>query len=332
MGLAYQGDEETTPTVEGRLFQALERCKLITSPDDCQFTRCGRTDRGVSGLGQVVSLRVRSNGEDKQEIGYIDTLNRLLPDDIRVLAWAPVSSDFSARFNCKSRTYKYFFSQGRLDLDAMRLAGQRMLGEHDFRNFCKLDPSKNITNYKRTILSLEIRQVAQPEVAGGAFCEVELKGTAFLWHQVRCIMSILFLVGQGLEKPEVVSELLDVSKVESRPDYPMASELPLLLYECEFEGLNWSPSPNESRVFDHWRSMWADNMTRSLLCRTFLDYMGTTGLMQNAREDTAPAIVLGGGREIKSSRYRALMERPRCDSDQVKKEKYHAKKKQKTSN
>ena len=33
-----------------------------------------------------------------EEINYVHTLNRLLPDDIRALAWAPVPSDFNARY------------------------------------------------------------------------------------------------------------------------------------------------------------------------------------------------------------------------------------------
>jgi len=41
-------------------------------------------------------------------------------------------------------------------------------------------------------------------------CELTLVGQAFLWHQVRCIMGILLLVGQGREKTEVMKQLLDV--------------------------------------------------------------------------------------------------------------------------
>ena len=44
-------------------------------------------------------------------------LNSTLPEDIRVLSWAPVGPDFSARFNCLHRTYKYFFPKGTMDLD-----------------------------------------------------------------------------------------------------------------------------------------------------------------------------------------------------------------------
>jgi hypothetical protein len=30
-----------------------------------------------------------------------------------------------------------------------------------------------------------------------------IKGSAFLWHQVRCMVAVLFLIGQGLESPFV---------------------------------------------------------------------------------------------------------------------------------
>lgn len=36
-------------------------------------------------------------------------------------------------------------------------------------------------------------------------CEMEITGLAFLWHQVRCMTGVLFLVGMRLEKPEVGS-------------------------------------------------------------------------------------------------------------------------------
>lgn len=41
---------------------------------------------------------------------------------------------------------------------------------------------------------------------------ISIQGQAFLWHQIRCIMGILFLIGQEKEQPEVILELLDVEK------------------------------------------------------------------------------------------------------------------------
>ena len=82
----------------------------------------------------------------------------------------------------------------------------------------------------------------------------DLVGTAFLWHQVRHIMAILFLVGCGLEKPSIVTALLnadanaplsddgeDIPIVSCKPEYQMADALPLMLWECAYaeEDVSW---------------------------------------------------------------------------------------------
>ncbi|KAI9358352.1 pseudouridine synthase [Pilaira anomala] len=336
-GFASQGDETVTPTVEGQLFKALRSCNLIIDQDTCQFTRCGRTDKGVSGLGQVVALNVRSKQNKLAAEGsmpYIEIMNRLLPEDVRVLAWAPVSDTFNARFDCKSRTYKYFFEKGNLDLELMRQAAKYMTGSHDFRNFCKLDPSKNITNYERTILYLDILPVEN------GFYQVELKGTAFLWHQVRCIMSILFLVGQKLEKPEVVKALLDTEQVPSRPDYPMASDLPLMLYDCEFDGIQWIYAnegyrniPTPLRTYRHFHELWSTHMIKGFLFNTVLEQIEHESVVNHQKVSQAIKIseaqqsnvLLGAGKSIRTAQYKPLLSRQRADSDQVKKEKYRLK-------
>ncbi|CAO3630204.1 unnamed protein product [Cunninghamella echinulata] len=344
--LGFAAQKETDQTVEAELFKALEKCKLINHPDDCGFTRCGRTDKGVSGLGQVISLNVRQqqqkdthNHHQQQPFPYIETLNSLLPKDIRVHAWAKVSPDFNARFDCISRTYKYMFVKNNdLDLEKMKQAAGYLIGTHDFRNFCKVDPSKQL-NYERTILSLDI----QPVVAtshnnnnNNTNCyEITLKGTAFLWHQVRCIMSVLFLVGQSLESPDITKRLLDINTIMAKPDYPLASDLPLLLYDCEFDGINWQYGNRPYRLEQHWNDLWYDQSVRTWLYDTFLN-----GLEQQKQHDNnnnnnnnnnqiprrkAMTVVLGGGRHIRTTKYRPLLTRPRADSEQVKRAKYEAK-------
>lgn len=32
---------------------------------------------------------------------------------------------------------------------------------------------------------------------------ITIKGSAFLWHQVRCMVAVLFMIGQGFESPNV---------------------------------------------------------------------------------------------------------------------------------
>ncbi len=360
------------PTIEEELWKALNKARLIFPmgadgkaanpivPGDvnwegCEYSKCGRTDKGVSAFGQVIGIRVRSNrpmrkrkakplttstveddlvegqtrsgsgdsrpAEDSfntlprenatetlslplqpskikatdlepsildimdpenedmlsfdpiaDELPYCALLNRLLPPDIRILAWCPAPPiDFSARFSCRERQYRYFFTQpafapaphhlevsgqskmkdGWLNIEAMREAAKLFEGEHDFRNFCKVDGGKQISNFSRRIFKADIDEVPDQTTSLG-FVNGEdflpngigsgnpklytftLHGSAFLWHQVRCMVAILFLVAQGLEKPSVVSELLDVEKNPRRPTYEMASDTPLVLWDCVF--------------------------------------------------------------------------------------------------
>lgn len=40
-------------------------------------------------------------------------------------------------------------------------------------------------------------------------CELTVVGNAFLWHQIRCIVAVLLLIGEEKESPEV-SELMSL--------------------------------------------------------------------------------------------------------------------------
>jgi tRNA pseudouridine(38-40) synthase len=58
------------------------------------------------------------------------------------------------RYDCKSRTYKYFFLKGAMDIEVMRQASQKYVGEHDFRNFCKLNITDTVSfKYKDLFVS-----------------------------------------------------------------------------------------------------------------------------------------------------------------------------------
>ncbi|CAB4254376.1 similar to Saccharomyces cerevisiae YFL001W DEG1 tRNA:pseudouridine synthase [Maudiozyma barnettii] len=240
-GLALQKEATKLPTVESILLDAMNRCKLIPSmvPQDSKFSRCGRTDKGVSAMSQVVSLNIRSNltdeeqkdpANDSKELDYAHILNQQLPNDIRVSAVAlRLPESFDARFSCKSRRYKYLFNANGLDLEKMQKAAKMFEGENDFRNFCKLDGSKQITNYHRNVISAKIMKY------NDKFYCFDLVGSAFLWHQVRCMMANLFLVGQGLEDDTLITNMLDIEKTPQKPIYDMANDLPLILYDCEFD-------------------------------------------------------------------------------------------------
>lgn len=229
-GLAVQKEETLLPTVEQKLLEALHQVKMVPTLDvnDCSFSRCGRTDKGVSAMNQVVSLKVRSSLttleredelNDAREMDYVNILNQVLPEDIRLHAVClRPPKGFDARFSCRWRHYKYIFDGSDLDIQAMREAAKLFEGVHDFRNFCKVDGAKQLSNFEREILSSNIEPIHQDSAPslhstpGSKFYIFDLKGRAFLWHQVRCMMAILLMVGQKLESPSIITDLLDISK------------------------------------------------------------------------------------------------------------------------
>ncbi|KAK9902336.1 hypothetical protein M0R45_001725 [Rubus argutus] len=155
-----------------------------------------------------------------------------------VYGWCPVPLGFSARFSCLNREYYYLFWGGNLNLLAMESAGKKFVGEHDFRNFCKMD-ALNVHNYMRKITSFAILLVM---FEGNQLWAFKIKDSAFLWHQVQCMVAILLLIGQGHESPDVIDSLLDTDRIPRKPQYVMAPEIPLVLQSCEFEGLKFTCS------------------------------------------------------------------------------------------
>ncbi|KAH8299559.1 hypothetical protein KR044_002780, partial [Drosophila immigrans] len=247
-GWDYQGfacQEDSNDTIEAHLFRALLRTCLIESRASSNYHRCGRTDKEVSAFCQVISIDLRSKlAPDAQlesqsiasEIDYCSLLNRVLPKNIQCVSWMPLRSPvYSARFDCISRTYRYYFPKGDLDIEAMRSACQLLMRHADFRNFCKMDVHNGVTNYMRNLQHAQVKPCDETTSDSGyGMYFLEIKANAFLWHQIRCIMAVLLLVGQRHEEPSIISELLDVVKNPCKPQYTPAIGLPLNLFHCDF--------------------------------------------------------------------------------------------------
>ncbi|XP_015436698.1 PREDICTED: tRNA pseudouridine(38/39) synthase [Dufourea novaeangliae] len=282
LGWDYNGfvvQESINDTIEQHLFAALIKSCCIESREISNYHRCGRTDKGVSSFSQVISLDVRSKlslsdqHKLKDELPYCKMLNRLLPSNIRCIEWCPVPSTFSARFDCKFRMYKYFFPKGKLNIDVMDKAIKYTIGEHDFRNICKMDVANGVTNYKRTVIDANV-SLHKPNFKGIPaydICEMNITSHAFLWHQIRCLMGILLLVGQGKEDPEIILELLDIVKYPQKPQYNLAHELPLNLWYCKYEPDEWYTDKEE--IINTIRTLqkdWTVNTIKSVMIENML--------------------------------------------------------------
>jgi tRNA pseudouridine(38-40) synthase len=209
-----------------------------------------------------------------KEVDYCYLLNKVLPSNIRALGWTEVTSGFSARFSAKSRTYRYFFTKKNRNILAMQQAAKYLLGEHDFRNLCKMDVV-NVSNFVREIYSSEIKIFqSHSEDSMLSIWMLEITGIAFLWHMIRCIMSVLLMVGDNLETPEIIPYLLDIDKCKSKPHYDMAEELPLVLHNCNFENLHISYLPRTLwSLTDHFDEVMSNHLVAYARAKNAFDYL-----------------------------------------------------------
>ncbi|KAB0799640.1 hypothetical protein PPYR_07520 [Photinus pyralis] len=318
LGWDYQGyacQEDSLNTIEHFLFEALLKTCLIKDRQSSNYHRCGRTDKGVSAFGQVISLDLRSNNHDlDREINYCIILNKVLPPAIRCVAWCPVSDNFSARFNCTLRKYKYFFPKGFLNIQKMVEGTQFLVGSHDFRNFCKMDVGNGVVKYNRTITHVDILPYSlNKENEEYSMFVLVIQGQAFLWHQIRCIMGVLLLIGQEKEDPSIVKDLLDVEKHSRKPDYNMASDIPLNLYDCEYElESNWRYDDNNlTDLIKKLQSFWTfhaikANMVESML----LDLRKRSGSTVDLSLCQSNYLLNG----VRAKKYVPLVQRQKCES------------------
>jgi len=219
-GSAYSGwqTQVDQPTVQDKLESAIT--SFVGSEDanlnPIRVVVAGRTDTGVHALGQVVHFDV---DVERQNWSWVRGLNSFLPDSI-VVNWAqPVPEDFSARYSAYERSYIYALHAGPcrspmaassagyvmmpadywFDVDAMKLAAECLIGEHDFTSF-RSSECQSKTPVK-TIYSIDI-------VSSEPWLYFKIKGNAFLHHMVRNLVGSFIQIGIGKQSSQWMAEVL----------------------------------------------------------------------------------------------------------------------------
>lgn len=219
-GFAIQEKQTHVRTIAGELLQAVR----IVLRRDVEMTCCGRTDAGVHSRSQYVSMPYVFEGEAGLSGDKLRrSLNAVLPEDIRVLEALSAREGFSARFDCRSRWYRYRMSVGPtqplfagryvwwirrqepLDLEAMGLASRSFLGEHDYKSFCKTASAID----KPTCRYVERVEFGREDLFGEEVQYIDVVGNAFLHSMVRTMVGTLVEVGEGRRKPEWVAKVLE---------------------------------------------------------------------------------------------------------------------------
>lgn len=230
-------------TVMGDLRSTLET--ITRGP--VQPVGAGRTDAGVHGWGQVVSLDLP---DDTDLVDLQRRLNRMCGPSIAVrdAAWAD-DPEFSARFSATWRHYRYHvlnhtvpdpFMAGTawhvpqpLNLWAMQLAVDPFIGEHDFSAFCrrpKVSEGATPPSMQRRVISATWREVPGDHPG---LLRFEIRANAFCHQMVRSIVGTLVDVGLGrLQAGDMRAILLGRNRAKAGTVAPPHG---LVLWEVGYE-------------------------------------------------------------------------------------------------
>ena len=175
----------------------------------------GRTDHGVHACGQVFHCDLATRMTERSLMMALNANGRL-PPDIRIRSCHEVGPAFHARFSALRKEYRYYVWNTRLlpptkrlynahivrplDVEAMREAARRFVGEHDFAAFTA-NPNRPVASTVRTIYAFEVSK------RGSQIC-FRVQGNGFLYKMVRSLVGFLLRVGAGQEPPEAVDVLL----------------------------------------------------------------------------------------------------------------------------
>lgn len=239
LDVAYDGSgfkgyarQQGQRTVQGELESALTtflKSPVVTSV-------AGRTDAGVHARRQVVSFE---HDDDVDLIRLQRAVNGIIGPEVSVIETSVVPDDFNARFSATWRRYRYrmdtasapdplhrhtVWHVGRpLDLEAMNAVAEVLVGEHDFRSFCRsIEGKSNV----RRVLEVSLEQSDE-------LLDIWFQANAFCHQMVRSIVGYLYDVGRGFSDGTKVAEV-----IAARDRSAVATVAPahgLLLWDVGYE-------------------------------------------------------------------------------------------------
>jgi tRNA pseudouridine38-40 synthase len=242
LGIAYDGSgfhgfavQPGQRTVAGELAAAIGR----VLGDAARIVCAGRTDAGVHARAQVAhvdlgasTLRARFSLEEDGRFPEIPELARALSalcgPEIAVWRAIVAPRGFDARHSATARRYRYEIDTGRrpdplrrtaawhvpepLDLAAMRIATDVLLGEHDFSGFCRRPANDDGGPMGRRVIDAHIDATRE-----GVIC-FEIEANAFCHQMVRSIVGTLVAAGRGTRRPSEMMRLLEAKSREGAVD------------------------------------------------------------------------------------------------------------------
>lgn len=238
-----------TKTIEDDLLTALYKGQLIQKehidiPQNVKFQRAARTDKGVSAVRQVVSLKLPTNISIDE---MVTRINSHLVDQIRVIDIKRTTRGFNCKNNCDSRTYSYmlpsfsFAPPGVTPDESYRITSERIdevnkiltlyKGCHNYHNFTSGKKSED-PSAMRFMISAEC---GKPFIQGNLeFLQIQIKGQSFMLHQIRKMIGLLIAIMRGYTDQSTIRRAWGPERL----DIPIAPALGLMLEQLHYDRYN----------------------------------------------------------------------------------------------
>ena len=152
------------------------------------ITGSGRTDAGVHALRQYFHFDTEKE-KDLKQLAY--SLNKMLPEDIKILSFERVADDFHARYNAVRKIYEYrivlknkdpfqdqlaFVYPMELDFDLFKEALNKFTGKHNYQDFTSKEEDEG--GFVREIYKIKVNK-------DGNNISVRFEGNGFMRYQIR---------------------------------------------------------------------------------------------------------------------------------------------------
>lgn len=236
--------------MEECLLNALLKSELITQsefvrPQIMHYQRAARTDKSVSAIRQIVSLKLPDTAPKR-----LEEINKFLPDEIRIMGCKQVTPAFDSKNFCDYRTYSYLMpsfalcpisevtrEDYRVPDSIIKLFNQTLegyVGSHAFHNFTsgkKFSDDSSVRVIKFMTCSEPFFPCNQNDLE---FVVIRVKGQSFMMHQIRKMIGLAIAVVKGF----ATEQHIEKSMQKPFMDVPKAPGLGLMLEEVHFDRYN----------------------------------------------------------------------------------------------
>ena len=186
------------------------------------ITGSGRTDAGVHAIKQYFHFDTEKE-KDLKQLAY--ALNKMLPEDIKILSFEKVADDFHARYNAKRKIYEYrivlknkdpFLEQLAciypmdFDFDLFKSALDKFVGKHNYQDFTSKEEDEG--GFVREIYEIKVNK-------DGNNISVTFEGNGFMRYQIRNMIGAALNVASKKESLDFIDYHLKEDKLREIISY-----------------------------------------------------------------------------------------------------------------